>query len=104
MAPGDTVVATASVLTVTHKSALMLTKTLSWRKGYLVFDHTALADVAHEFNRYNHEQIVIYDAGAGRMTMSGRMPTNDIPEFVRIAKSVFDLHVRKDGNDIVISR
>ncbi len=104
LAPGDVLVASANMLTVSHKPTLALIKTLSWRKGYLAFDHTALGDVAHEFNRYNRERIVISDPAAARMTMSGRMPTNDISEFIRIAKSVFDLHVRKNGNDIVISR
>lgn len=104
LAPGDVLVATAHALSVTHKPASALTKTLSWRSGYLAFDHTALGDVAREFNRYNREKIVIVDPLAAQLTMSGRMPTNDIAEFIRIAKSVFELHVRRDGNDIFISR
>ena len=38
-----------------------LARDTSWREGQLYFDETRLADVAAEFNRYNHTHLVIAD-------------------------------------------
>jgi len=102
--PGDVLLATATSLIVTHETKPDLANALGWRRGVLVFDHTSLADVAREYNRYNAQQIVIADSVTARLSMSGTMPTNDIAEFTSIARTVFGLRVRNKGGDVVISR
>jgi transmembrane sensor len=77
---------------------------LGWRRGMLVFDHTTLADMAGEYNRYNREKIVIADATTARLTISGTLPTNDIDAFTRVARKFFNLRVEKLGNEVVVSR
>src|SRR6185503_1135204 len=34
---------------------------LTWRTGYLVFDHTPMSEAIAEFNRYNRRKILIAD-------------------------------------------
>jgi len=102
--PGDVLVATAKALSITHKAKAELERSLDWRRGLLVFNHTPLSDVASEYNRYNQQKIVIADMASARLKMSGTMPTNDIAEFTSIARKVFGLQVRSNEDEVVISR
>lgn len=101
---GDVLVATPKTLSVTHKASTELEHALDWRRGLLVFDHTSLADVASEYNRYNRQKIIIADTATARLKMSGTMPTNNIAEFTSIARKVFGLQVRSNEDQVVISR
>jgi transmembrane sensor len=101
---GDGVIATPNSISVVKKSVQELARELSWRNGMLVFRHTALADAVMEFNRYNHEQIVVGDAAAARLTIDGTFPMNDVREFSEVAQAVFGLHVERRGGVTVISR
>ena len=101
---GDVLVATTKTLSVTHKAPTELEQVLDWRRGLLSFDHTSLADVASEYNRYNRQKIVIADTATARLKMSGTMPTNNIAEFTSIARKVFGLQVRSNEDQVVISR
>lgn len=102
--PGDRAVATAESLSVTKRPARDLETDLSWRRGVLIFRHTALAEAAAELNRYNHTKIVIGDAQAARLTMTGAFPANDIAAFTVTAHEVFGLRVDNRGDEIVITR
>ncbi len=102
--PGDVLTATARTLSVAHSAKADLANLSSWRRGVLVFDHTALSKVADEYNRYNQQKIVIADEASSRLKMSGTMPTNNLAEFKSIARKVFNLQVRSYGNEIAISR
>lgn len=101
---GDGAIATPSSISVVKKSSQELARELSWRNGMLVFRHTALVDAATEFNRYNHEQVVVGDAAAARLTIDGTFPMNDVREFSEVAQAVFGLHVERRGGVTVISR
>jgi transmembrane sensor len=101
---GDRVIATQNSISVVKKSVQELVRELSWRNGMLVFRHTALADAVTEFNRYNHEQIVVSDTAAARLTIDGTFPMNDVREFSEVAQAVFGLHVERRGGVTVISR
>jgi len=104
MTPGDVLVATATSLSVAKRTPAALANDLGWRRGLLVFHHSTLADAASEYNRYNIQKIVVADAAAARLTVSGSLPANDTREFLTIAKKFFGLHVQKYGDEIVISR
>lgn len=104
LTPGDVVTATANSVSLTEKPTQDLTNQLGWRRGMLVFDRTALADVASEYNRYNRKKIVIADAVTARLTISGTLPTNDIGAFARVARKFFNLRVEQLGNEVVVSR
>jgi transmembrane sensor len=104
MTPGDIVVATADTLSVAKRAPGALADELSWRRGLLVFHHASLADAASEYNRYSERKIIIADAAAARMTVSGSLPANDPREFLVIAKKFFGLRVQTYGDEVVISR
>lgn len=104
MTPGDIVVATADTLSVEKRAPAALADELSWRRGLLVFHHASLADAASEYNRYSERKIIIADAAAARMTVSGSLPANDAREFLVIAKKFFGLRVQTYGDEVVISR
>jgi transmembrane sensor len=101
---GDVVVAPASATLVVRKTAQELTEELGWRRGVLVFDNTPLAEVAVEFNRYNHEQLIVADPSAQRMKIDGTFHANDVVAFTRLAQTVLGLHVENRGDQAVISR
>jgi transmembrane sensor len=104
MTPGDVLIATATSLSIAKHTSAELANGLGWRHGLLVFHHSTLADAVGEYNRYNTQKIVIADAAAARLTVSGSLPANDTQEFLTIAKKFFGLTVQRYGDEIVISR
>lgn len=105
--PGDVAVAGPehrNFRTVRSEPAATLVDKLAWQRGFLVMDHTTLAAVVHDLNRYNVEKIVITDPAAARMEMYGTIPINGVDGFVRVAQDVLGLRVARHGNDIEISK
>jgi transmembrane sensor len=103
LSPGDVAMATAGTVSISRKSTQSLATELSWRQGVLVFKHTTLADAAAEFNRYNHQKLVVADATAAGRTIGGTFPTTDVELFSRVVRDVLGLRVQNNGNEIVIS-
>lgn len=101
--PGDEAIATANTISITRKTQKRIANDLSWRHGVLVFNDMTLNEVAREFNRYNDAKIVISDEAAGRLKISGTMPSNDIEELVRMSQNFFGLHAQRRRGEIVIS-
>ena len=101
---GDEAVVTANRFSIVKKTAKDLANELSWRRGFLVFRHATLSDVAAEFNRYNRQKIVIGDAAAAETTIDGTFLSNDPGAFTDAAQTVFGLKVRARGDLIVVSR
>jgi len=104
LAPGDTVTATEDSISVTKEPMQALTDALSWRHGVLSFDNALLSDVVSEFNRYNSEKIVVADPAAASMTITGTFRTDNVEAFIGTVQRVFQLHIARHGESIVISR
>ena len=104
LAPGDTVTATSDSISVTKKAIEALSNALSWREGVLSFDNATLLEVAAEFNRYNAEKIVISGPAVESIRISGTFRTGNSEVFIATVQRVFQLHVKRDGENIVISR
>lgn len=104
LSPGDVAIATATGVTVTNKPAHTLINELAWQRGFLVLDHTALAEAARDLNRYNRQQIVIVDPNVARMQVYGTIPITGVDGFIRVAQDVLKLNVIKRGGEVVISR
>jgi len=102
--PGDVVTATVSTIFVTRETTHAAAKELSWRRGVVVFDKTTLADAASEFNRYNHEKLVIADPAVASMTIDGTFPTNNVRLFARVVQDVLGLRVESRADESVILR
>lgn len=105
--PGDVAVAAPahpSFKTIRSEPADTLIDKLAWQRGFLVMDHTTLAEVVRDLNRYNVEKIVIADPAAARMEMYGTIPINGVDGFVRVAQGVLGLHATRRGAEIQISK
>ena len=80
-------------MTVTSKSVAAIEDKLTWRDGRLVFAATSLAEVADEFNRYNHQQLVISDPAVAAIRISGTFKASNVEAFVRLLKQAYGLKV-----------
>lgn len=105
--PGDVAIAALnhpSFKTIRSEPADTLVNKLAWQRGFLVMDHTTLAEVVRDLNRYNVEKIVIADPAAARMQMYGTIPINGVNGFVRVAQGVLGLRATRRGGEIQISK
>ena len=102
--PGDVAIADNNTLVVTKRSAKDVSDELGWRKGLLIFDHTTLADVAEEFNRYNSEKLVIADPVIAQREVLGTFQANNLTAFARVVRIAFGYRVENRGSEVVISR
>lgn len=101
--PGDVALATATTLSLKAKPIARLQDQLSWRQGILTFKNVTLAEAAATFNRYNDTQIVITDKSVGKLTLYGTFPTGGVSAFADAAQAYFDLRVKNQKGEIVIS-
>lgn len=101
--PGDRVIVANGTVVVTKQPKQILQNTLAWRHGLLIFDRTTLADAAAEFNRYNREKIVIWDASVARLSIGGTFRADNIDRFVNVTQDVLGLHASTRGDVTVIS-
>jgi transmembrane sensor len=67
---------------------------LSWRRGYLTFHDTSLADAVAEFNRYNLHKIVVDDPSVAAIRISGTFRALNYEAFVRVLDDGFAIHAR----------
>jgi|HubBroStandDraft_2_1064218.scaffolds.fasta_scaffold58320_2 transmembrane sensor len=102
--PGNVAVATTNTMSVAKEPARNLANELGWRRGVLVFRNATLADAAIALNRYNNNKLVIAGGDAARLTINGTFGTHDVRFFVRMAQTVFGLHVTNVGDSTIISR
>jgi len=101
---GEIAVASANRTEIVRPSPRALSDAMGWQRGVLVFDHTTLADVAAEFNRYSTTKIVIADPKTASLTIDGTFPSNNSRAFMRLAQAVLGLSVDDRGGEIVISK
>jgi len=104
LTPGDVATATAGSMLLTKKSETALANELGWRRGVLVFRYTPLADAVAQFNRYNETKIVVADEAAARLKIYGTFRATHVEDFTALAQMVLGLHIKSDGNEIVITR
>jgi transmembrane sensor len=100
---GDVAFATADSMSISKKSADVVTNELAWRQGILVFKHITLGDAAVEFNRYNSTQLVVTPDIAS-LKIDGTFATGSVGPFARMAEFALGLHVQDENGQIVISR
>jgi transmembrane sensor len=96
--PGDVAIGLGSSMTVISKSIAAIEDKLTWRDGRLVFAATSLAEVADEFNRYNHQQLVISDPAVAAIRISGTFKASNVEAFVRLLKQAYGLKVESTAD------
>ena len=75
---------------------------LSWRKGYLVFRDTPLAEAVTEFNRYNNRRVVIDDPELAQIPIGGNFRATNLDAFVRLLEEGFGVSADVRGEEIVL--
>lgn len=76
----------------------------AWTQQRLVFDFSALVEVAEEFNRYNQRRLVIDDPGLHRLQISGSFSSTDPTLLLRFLRSQPGITVSETSREIHISR
>ena len=87
---------------VVYKAPEEVERTLSWRRGFLVFDQTPLSVAIEEFNRYNAVQLEITDPKIAEIRVGGSFRVNNVEAFSRLLSEAFSLNLRREGDRIII--
>ena len=102
MTRNEAAVAQSGSVLVIARSDEQVRDELSWREGQLAFDQMTLGEVAAEFNRYNHVQLIVEGEAAG-LRLSGNFDAHNVEGFARLTHEGFGLAVRRDGERIVLT-
>lgn len=88
---------------VLHGSQHEAEEALSWRRGYLNFDETSLADAVAEFNRYTSRKIRIEDPKLAALKISGKFRSTNSDDFIHLLRSGFRIQARETGETIALT-
>jgi transmembrane sensor len=76
----------------------------AWTQHNLVFESSALTEVAEEFNRYNRRPLVITDPGIASMRISGMFSSVDPAIFLNFLRAQPELKVEETDREIRIGK
>jgi len=76
----------------------------AWTHRRLVFDASALGDVAAEFNRYNFRRIVIADAQIQAFPISGVFSSSDPTSLVQFLMEQPEIQLEQTASEVIVSR
>lgn len=77
---------------------------LGWRKGYLLFRDTSLAEAVTRFNRYTRRKMLIEDPNIAGIRIGGHFRLDDVQGFLWLLKSGFPINVDERGDRIVLTK
>lgn len=89
---------------IQHRALQEVEDSLSWRRGYLVFRDTTLAEAVAEFNRYTTNTIVIEDEEMSAMRIGGAFRSDNVDAFLRLLREGFDIQVEAHGEQLLLKR
>ncbi|HKU13325.1 MAG TPA: FecR domain-containing protein [Steroidobacteraceae bacterium] len=75
----------------------------AWRRGEVILDKTRLQDAAEEMNRYSATKLIIDDAAAADIRVSGIFRAGDSARFARAVGETYHLSVDYQQRRILIS-
>jgi transmembrane sensor len=87
---------------VTNHTAPEVQELLAWRRGFLSFHDTPLAEAVAEFNRYNARQIVIADTAIAGILVGGNFRPNNADSFLWLLERGFPVDVEWGQERIVL--
>lgn len=79
-------------------------RTLAWHKRRLEFSEESLANIAAEFNRYNHHRLTIDDPELAAQRFGGKFAPDDTAALVRLLELNFGVQAERRENEIVLRR
>jgi transmembrane sensor len=100
---GELAVIGGATIVLETGATAAIERQLAWRTGMLVFDDTALADAAAEFNRYNRQRLVIRDQKSARTRIGGTFRATSVGDFARLLEDAYGLEVTVTSDTISIS-
>jgi transmembrane sensor len=101
--PGAIAHAMADNVIIQTRPVAEVEQLLTWRTGYLVFDHTPLAEAIAEFNRYNRHKVVIADPQVGTIRIGGNFRATNVEAFLRLVASDFPVVAASQGDQITLT-
>jgi transmembrane sensor len=87
---------------VTSHTVPEVQELLAWRRGFLSFHDTPLAEAVAEFNRYNARQIVIADTAIASILVGGNFRPNNADSFLWLLERGFPVDVEWGKERIVL--
>lgn len=100
--PNDVMRFSGNQVSLTHFPSLR--SLISWKDGLVVFENTPLAEAVDELNRYTPHPIVIGDARAGSIKISGSFPTGKTDNFLEAVQLLFPVQAAEGAGDTVVLR
>lgn len=101
LAPQQQLVFAANATPLMHE-AVDVERAMAWREGKLVFDDENLADAVARVNNYSRVKIVVEDAPARALKISGIFNAGDTPAFVEAVQSYFPVDVSTGESTVEI--
>ncbi|OAI18972.1 hypothetical protein A1507_08715 [Methylomonas koyamae] len=77
---------------------------LAWTRGQLLFNHTPLAEVTKELERYHNLHFVLADPSLAQQTLSGRFDAGDLQPFLQALQSMLPVRVQRGKDTIVLHK
>lgn len=101
MAPGDRLVFTTAT-TPAFQDRPDLTRETAWQTGRVIFENDTLQSAVEQLNRYTSQPLVIADAQAAEMRISGVFRTGDPETFAKSVALLLPLTVAPSSDKIVL--
>ncbi|CAN7541631.1 FecR domain-containing protein [Phenylobacterium sp. LjRoot219] len=98
--PDDVLTARGDSVSVQNASRVDLLA--AWRDGMLIFQDARLADAAAEMNRYSERKLVIADAAAGQLRVSGAFRIGETAALVDALKRSFPVVVADESGERIV--
>lgn len=74
----------------------------AWTSGQLLFDHTPLAEVVTELERYHAVRFAFVDPILAKQTLSGSFNTADLKPFLQALEKILPIRVQRQKQTIVL--
>lgn len=75
-----------------------------WTARRITFENTALEDVVAQFNRYSDDRLRVADPELAALKLNGVFGTEGQDDLLEFLRKTEDIHVRRVGNERVITR
>lgn len=99
---GDQAVVKSGSVAIAATKIENLEPITAWTDRRLVFSKTPLSDIVTEFNRYNHQRLILDDATVATLEVSGVFSTHDPESLILFLERIADVEVHHspDGSEI----
>lgn len=99
---GDQAVVKSGSIVIAATKIENLEPVTAWTDRRLVFSETPLSEIVTEFNRYNHQRLILDDATVATLEVSGVFSTHDPESLILFLERIADVDVEHspDGSEI----